>query len=60
MSLYFLSSPVEMLAQSYRDDFALQGPGFLGNLLLLVSGSILGVIGSVLAVSRHLADIEPG
>ena len=57
--LYFLSTPVEMLAQSYRDDFALQGPGFLGNLLLLVSGSILGIIGSVLAVSRHLADIEP-
>ena len=58
-SLYFLSTPVEMLAQSYRDDFALQGLGFLGNLLLLVSGSILGIIGSVLAVSRHLADIEP-
>ncbi len=59
-SLYFLSSPVEMLAQSYRDDFALQGPGFLGNLLLLVAGSTLGIIGSVLAVSRHLVDIEPG
>jgi hypothetical protein len=29
-------------------------------LLLLVAGSILGIIGSVLAVSRHLADIEPG
>ncbi len=58
-SLFFLATPVEMLAQSYRDDFALQGPGFLGNLLLLVAGSTLGVIGSVLAVSRHLADIEP-
>lgn len=58
-NLYFLSTPVEMLAQSYQDDFALQGLGFLGNLLLLVSGSILGIIGSVLAVSRHLADIEP-
>lgn len=59
-SLYFLSSPVEMLAQSYRDNFALQGLDLLGNLLLLVSGSILGIVGSVLAVSRHLADIEPG
>ena len=58
-SLYFLSTPVEMLAQSYRDDFALQGLGFLGNLLLLVSGSILGIIASVLALSRHLTDIEP-
>ena len=59
-SLYFLSAPVEVLAQSYRDDFAIQGPGFLGSLLLLAAGSILGIIGSVLAVSRHLADIEPG
>ena len=59
-SLYFLSSPVEMLAQSYRDNFALQGLDLLGDLLLLVSGSILGIVGSVLAVSRHLADIEPG
>jgi cell division transport system permease protein len=58
-SLYFLSTPVEILAQSYRDDFALQGPSFLGNFVLLVSGSILGIIGSVLAVSRHLANIEP-
>jgi cell division transport system permease protein len=58
-SLYFLSAPVEILAQSYRDDFAIQGPGFLGSLLLLAAGSILGIIGSVLAVSRHLADIEP-
>ena len=58
-SLYFLSAPVEILAQSYRDDFELQGQSFLGNFLLLVSGSILGIIGSVLAVSRHLADIEP-
>ena len=37
-SLYFLSTPVEMLAQSYRDDFALQGLGFLGNMLLLFGG----------------------
>ena len=59
-SLYFLSTPVEMLAQSYRDDFALQGLGFLGNMLLLFGGSILGITGSVLAVSRHLVDIEPG
>ena len=49
-----------MLAQSYRDDFALQGLGFLGNMLLLFGGSILGITGSVLAVSRHLVDIEPG
>lgn len=60
VSLLILSTPVEMLAQSYRDDFALRGPGLPGILLLLASGGILGVLGALLAVSRHLADIEPG
>ena len=59
ISLLVLSAPVEVLAQSYRDDFALQGPGLTGILLLLVTGSLLGVLGSLIAVSRHLAAIEP-
>ena len=59
ISLLMLAGPVELLAQSYRDDFALQGPGVSGSLLLLVTGALLGVLGAVLAVSRHLADIEP-
>lgn len=58
-SLLFLSGPVETLAQSYQDDFALSGPGFLGYLLLLASGAGLGVLGSILAVGRHLSEIEP-
>ena len=59
VSLLFLSGPVEMLAQSYRDDFVLLGPGGFGYLLLFVSGSLLGVLGAVIAVSRHLSEIEP-
>jgi cell division transport system permease protein len=59
LSLFFLSAPVEVLAQSYRDDFALAGPGFGGYVMLIVLGAGLGVLGSVLAVSRHLAAIEP-
>ena len=55
-----LATPVELLAQSYRDEFALMGPGVGGALLLLVFGSLLGVLGAVLAVSRHLSEIEPG
>lgn len=58
-SLLFLSHPVEMLAQSYRDDFALQGPGVWGSLLLLVIGAALGMTGALLAVTRHLSQIEP-
>ncbi len=59
VSLLALSGPVEVLAQSYRDDFALQGPGFAGTLMLMLVGTLLGILGSMLAVSRHLKEIEP-
>ena len=59
LSLVFLSGPVEVLAQSYRDEFALTGPGFTGYMILLTGGASLGIAGAVLAVSRHLSDIEP-
>ncbi len=59
LSLVMLSGPVEILAQSYREDFALQSPGAYGLLLLLVAGATLGTVGAALAVSRHLRSIEP-
>jgi cell division transport system permease protein len=59
ISLFFLSSPVEHLAQSYRDDFALEGPGIIGYLALVLLGGALGILGSTLAVTRHLSEIEP-
>jgi len=59
LSLALLAGPVEVLAQSYRDDFALQGPGIYGVILLFAAGSILGIIGAMVAVSRHLWFIEP-
>ena len=58
-SLVFLAEPVELLAQSYRNDFALQGPGAGGVLFLLLMGSLLGIAGALVAVSRHLRLIEP-
>jgi cell division transport system permease protein len=58
-SLLFLSGPVEILAQSYRDDFALSGLGFLDSLVVMGAGSALGVLGALLAVGRHLSQIEP-
>ena len=58
-SLLFLSGPVEILAQSYRDDFALSGLGFADSLLVIGSGSALGVLGALVAVGRHLSQIEP-
>ena len=59
LSLYFLSSPVELLAQSYREDFALEGLSFMENFSLIIAGSVLGIVGSGFSVLRHLADIAP-
>ena len=59
LSLVMLSKPIETLAQSYREDFALLGLGANGLLLLLGSGAIMGIVGAAVAVSRHLKVIEP-
>ena len=58
-SLLIFSGPVEILAHSYQVEFALEGPGLGGHMVLLVAGSLLGIIGALLAVSRHLNAIEP-
>ncbi len=58
-SLFFLSYPVEAIAQSYRDQFSLIGLGLVETLLLLGLGALLGVLGAMVAVGRHLRRIEP-
>lgn len=58
-SLLFLAAPVEILAQSYRDDFALTGLSVLDSLAILLGGSSLGILGAIVAVRRHLREIEP-
>jgi cell division transport system permease protein len=51
--------PVGRLAGLYGSAFNLQGLGFAGGLLLVLSGALLGWAGSWLAVARHLRAIEP-
>jgi len=51
--------PVSRLAGLYGSAFNLQGLGFAGGLLLVLSGVLLGWVGSWLAVARHLRAIEP-
>lgn len=58
-SLVFLSGPVEILAQSYRDDFSLSGLSGRDSLSILIGGAALGILGALIAVSRHLREIEP-
>ena len=57
--LGLLSEPALRLAGSYSSDFKLEGIGFAGSFLLVAAGGVIGLLGAWLAVSRHLADIEP-
>lgn len=56
--LLFLSGPVELIAQSYRDHYALVGLTFLEGLVLFAVSSGLGLLGAVLAVYKHLRIID--
>lgn len=55
-----LSGPAGELARLYQTGLSLQGLGGSGMVTVLLSGVLLGLAGSWLAVGRHLAAIEPG
>ncbi len=59
-ALLLLSGPVEKLTQLYHNSFELSRLDLDTALVLLVSGVMLGLVGSWLAVGRHLREIEPG
>ena len=59
LALWFLADPVADLAALYQSDFTLSGLGLMGALNLLLLGGMLGLAGAWLAVSRHLAAIQP-
>ena len=58
-ALMLMTGPVGRLANLYGSQFSLSGLGFKGTLILLISGIVLGWMGSWLAVARHLRAIEP-
>lgn len=60
LSLWWLSGPVERLADLYRSQFELSGLGFEGAIGILGFAMLLGWLGAWLAVKRHLDAIEPG
>lgn len=59
-ALLLLSGPVEKLALLYHNNFELSRLDAGTALVLLISGVMLGLVGSWLAVGRHLREIEPG
>ncbi len=54
-----LAGPVARLADAYGTSFGLQGLGVMDGLRLLAIGAGLGLVGAWLAVTQHLAAIEP-
>ena len=59
ISLILMENPIHKLALLYHSDFRLSGLGAVNTLYLILFSCLLGLIGSWLAVSRHLKDIEP-
>ncbi|MDX1454685.1 MAG: permease-like cell division protein FtsX [Gammaproteobacteria bacterium] len=59
IALLLMEAPVARLAGLYGSGFTLQGLGWNGSLDVVLAGSLLGWLGSALAVTRHLGDIEP-
>ncbi len=58
-SMWFLASPVNNLAGLYNSTFRLGGMDLMTVSVLLGGGLLLGLLGSWLAVGRHLRAIEP-
>ena len=59
LSLLMMEQPIHKLATLYQSDFRLSGLSFEHSLTLLGISCVLGLIGSWIAVSRHLKEIEP-
>lgn len=59
IALLLMEEPVARLAGLYGSAFTLHGLGGAGGLAVLFCGALLGWLGSLVAVSRHLGDIEP-
>jgi len=58
-SLLVLAEPVSELTRLYHSDLEITGLSGLQTGQLLLIGAVLGWLGSRLAVSRHLRDINP-
>jgi len=59
LSLIMMQQPIHKLALLYHSDFRLSGLGTSDTVTLILISCALGLIGSWIAVSRHLKDIEP-
>lgn len=54
-----LNDPVQRIAGLYGSSFSLQGLGSDASLALILGGIVLGLLGSFIAATRELRQIEP-
>lgn len=59
IAVLLLQHPVSRLASLYRSEFGLTGLGLTATAAMLSSSMLLGLIGSWVAVNRHLRGAEP-
>ncbi|MDX1251604.1 MAG: cell division protein FtsX [Gammaproteobacteria bacterium] len=59
LALWLLDAPVRQLSALYDSGFELGALDIWTALLLLAAGTLLGLLGSWLAVGRHLSEAEP-
>lgn len=59
VALGLLAEPVQHLSTLYGGRFALGGLDVSGTLILLLTATLLGLLGSWLAVGRYLRAVEP-
>lgn len=55
----WMEAPVKALADAYQTSFDVQGMTVLQILGVCFTGAIIGLLGSALAVFKHLREIEP-
>ena len=59
MAVAVLREPIARLAGLYGSSFELGALDLQASAVLLLSGVVLGWLGSYLAATRHLREIEP-
>ncbi len=60
LNLWLLTEPVKKLAGLYHSNFHLTPIDLPTLMILILSSALLGLLGSWIAVARHLHAIEPG
>ncbi|TVQ94520.1 MAG: cell division protein FtsX [Chromatiaceae bacterium] len=56
---WLLQAPAARLAQLYQSELRIQGLDLQASALLLGGSALLGIVGSWIAVGRHLSQVEP-